>query len=217
MLKILFALLFLFCTSFAFLVSDDEDYFVYRTSKANYILTKSDFQYFQTLLTRSHQFMSIYEKEFHWVLDEKLSLTVASNRNQVANAFASNIPFNMVVFQQGGIDFLDPSSSSSWINTLSSHEIAHVYQLNPKSDAVSTGKRIFGNQPYIFIPFVPIPFFISPSVVLPTFIVEGNATFNESKVNQGGRLVSCESIVFTTELIDSGLEDLKYIINYNHC
>lgn len=216
MFKLLILFVFIASTTFAFLVSDDEDYFIYRTSKVNYILTESDFKYFETLLVRSHQFISLYEREFHWILDEKLSFTVASNRNQIANAFASNIPFNMVVFQKGGVEFLDPSASNSWINTLSSHEIAHVYQLNPKSPTGKNLKKIFGNQSHILIPFIPIPIFISPSVLLPTFIVEGNATFNESRVNQGGRLLSGDSLMFTTELIESGLADLKYVMNMNH-
>ncbi len=159
--------------------------------------------------------MWMYEKEFQWVLDERTSLIVTSQRNQVANAFATISPNNMTVFFKGGVDFLESSAGSSWIDTLSTHEVSHLYQLNPKSTMGQTLKTVFGNQPMILLPIPPVPLFISPSVFLPTFILEGNATLNESRVNQGGRLFSGESLVLTNELIDSGYADLRYMMNNN--
>ncbi len=197
----------------AYVVVDDDDYFIYRTPKMSYILPQSDFKYLPRLYSKSHQAMSLYESEFGWVLDERTSLVVTSNKNQIANAFATTVPNNMVVFYKGGIDFLDESAASSWIDTLTSHEISHVYQLDVKNSFGSTLKTVFGNQPYLVLPFMPVPIFISPTLTLPTFLVEGNAVLNESKVNQGGRLFSGEYRALATELVNSGQADLAYIMN----
>ncbi|MBL7554386.1 MAG: hypothetical protein JNM24_01090 [Bdellovibrionaceae bacterium] len=203
------------CTQFAFayVVSNDDDYYIYHSEGFSYILTKSDFKYLPRIIGQSRRSQLLFEKEFSWKLDERTSLVVTSNKNQVANAFATISPNNMVVFYKGGVEFLDPSSSSSWIDTLSSHELAHVYQLNAKNQLGIFLKKIFGNQTYLPIPVFPWPIFISPTALLPTFLVEGNAVLNESRLNQGGRLMSGESLVLATELNLSGKADLSYMMN----
>lgn len=213
MFKIL--LLLALCTqvAFAYVVSNDDDYYIYHLEGFSYILTKSDFKYLPRIVGQTSRSQMLFEKEFSWNLDERTSLVVTSNKNQVANAFATISPNNMVVFYKGGVEFLDPSSSPSWIDTLSSHEIAHVYQLNAKNQLGSFLKKIFGNQSYLPIPIFPWPIFISPTALLPTFLVEGNAVLNESRLNQGGRLMSGESLVLATELNLSGKADLRYIMN----
>ncbi len=213
MFKIL--LLLALCTqvAFAYVVSNDHDYYIYHLEGFSYILTKSDFKYLPRIIGQASRSQMLFEKEFFWNLDERTSLVVTSNKNQVANAFATISPNNMVVFYKGGVEFLDSSSSASWIDTLSSHEIAHVYQLNAKNQLGSFLKKIFGNQSYLPIPIFPWPIFISPTALLPTFLVEGNAVLNESRLNQGGRLMSGESLVLATELNLSGKADLRYIMN----
>tara|TARA_B110001454_G_scaffold106457_1_gene100190 strand:- start:23597 stop:26143 length:2547 start_codon:yes stop_codon:yes gene_type:complete len=181
----------------------------------SYILTESDFKYLPRLTAQLQRSQRLFEKEFAWALDERTSLIVTSNKNQVANAFATISPNNMVVFLKGGVDFLESSATPSWIDTLSSHEVAHVYQLNAKNQLGSLLKKIFGNQIYIPIPLLPWPIFISPTAMLPTFIVEGNAVLNESRLNQGGRLLSGESLVLVSELIHSDKADMKYLMNVN--
>lgn len=215
MFKYLILLTFSFSFAHAYLVYDDDDYFIYKTPKMSYILTAADFKYLPKLIERTHQTMKLYENEFHWTLDERTSLIVTSEKNQVANAFATITPNTMAVFFKGGLDFLEASAASSWIDTLSSHEISHLYQLNVKNRFGSNLRSVFGNQPYILLPFPPLPLFISPSILLPTFILEGNAVLNESRMNTGGRLFSGESLVLTNELIQSGHAELQYIMNSN--
>lgn len=214
-MKIFSIFLFISFSSKAFLVSNDANYFIYHTSSTSYILTEKDYKYLPHLLAKSQQALSMYDKEFHWVLDERMSLIVTSNRNQIANAFATSVPNNMTVFYKGGVEFLDESATSSWIDTLSSHEISHVYQLNVKNKLGSTLKPIFGNQPFVILPLIPLPIFISPTLLLPTFLLEGNAVLNESKLSQGGRLFSAYSLTLASELVNSGQADLKFIMN-NH-
>ncbi len=215
MFKIALTLLLSAHCAFAYLVSNDDNYYVYRTPHVHYILTESDFKYLPKLTAQMQRSEKLFEKEFSWALDERTSLVVTSNKNQVANAFATMSPNNMVVFYKGGIDFLESSATPSWIDTLSSHEVAHVYQLNAKNQLGAFLKKIFGNQTYIPIPVLSWPIFISPTALLPTFIVEGNAVLNESRLNQGGRLLSGESLVLVSELIHSGKSDLPYLMNSN--
>ncbi|MBL7543131.1 MAG: hypothetical protein JNL11_04910 [Bdellovibrionaceae bacterium] len=213
MFPILFFLVLFFQNAHAYLVYGDEDYYIYHTPKFSYILTESDFKYLPKLVSESHKMAALYENEFSWMLDEHTSLISTSNRNQIANAFATISPNNMVVFYKGGVEFLDPSAVSSWIDTLSSHEIAHVYQLNVKSRTGQFLKNIFGNSTYVIIPFIPLPLFTSPTALLPTFILEGNAVLNESRLNRGGRLFSAESLVLATELIEGGSGELRFLMN----
>lgn len=215
MFKILILLVICAHAAFAYVVSNDDDYYIYDSDGFSYIITKSDFKYLPRLIAQTNKSRFLFEKEFSWVLDEQTSLVVTSNKNQVANAFATISPNNLVVFYKGGVEFLDPSSAPSWIDTLSSHEVAHVYQLNAKNQLGRFLKRLFGNQTYIPIPIFPWPIFISPTAHLPTFLVEGNAVLNESRLNQGGRLMSGESLVLATELNLSGKADLPYIMNSN--
>lgn len=213
MLKLLVFLVLLYQATLAYVVSNDDDYYIYHTDGFFYILTQSDFKYLPKLIGQSRRSQILFEKEFSWNLDERTAVVATSNKNQVANAFATISPNNMVVFYKGGVEFLDSSSSSSWIDTLSSHEIAHVYQLNTKNHLGVFLKKIFGNRSYIPIPIFPWPIFISPTAHLPMFLVEGNAVLNESRFNQGGRLMSGESLVLATELNLSGKADLPYIMN----
>lgn len=215
MLKITIILLLTVQCALAYLVSNDDDYFVYQTPTVSYILTEKDFKYLPKLIAQTQRSQEIFQAEFAWTLDEKTSLIATSNKNQVANAFATISPNNMIVFYKGGVEFLDPSATSSWIDTLASHEVAHVYQLNAKNQLGVFLKRLFGNQPYIPLPILPWPIFMSPTAFLPTFLLEGNAVLNESRLNQGGRLFSGESLILTTELILSGKSDLKYMLNSN--
>lgn len=215
MWKILFFFFFITPLTWAYTVYNDEDYFVFKTPYWSYILTKPDAKYLPQLIEKSYKSMLLYESEFNWQLDERTSLIVPSNRNQIANAFATTIPNNMIVFYKGGVEFLDESASASWIQTLSSHEVAHVYQLNVKNQPGAQLKTVFGNQPMILIPFVSLPFFISPTQLLPTFLLEGNAVLNESRLNEGGRLFSGRSLTLATELANAGLIELPLMMNSN--
>jgi hypothetical protein len=61
MLKIIFVLILLTRLSWAYLVDDDENYYIYRTEKMSYILPESDFKHLPRLLGQTHNMMSLYE------------------------------------------------------------------------------------------------------------------------------------------------------------
>ena len=133
--------------------------------------------------------MNQYEKEFGFKLDDKLRVGLATQNNQIANGFSTQIPFNSQLFYGAGASYIDYFCFSSWLKTLLIHETAHNFQLNPKENVLSkTGHKIFGNSPITFLALLPI--FPIPNIMESSFMLEGNAVVNESRYGNGGRLFS---------------------------
>lgn len=197
----------------AYLVPNDTNYKILKEKSFQYILPEEQLEYFDLIKYYSDFITPIYENDFSWKLDERTSIVLASENNQIPNAFAMTTPNNLTVYYSGGVEFLESSATSSWLYVLSTHERAHIYQMNVKQSPSKELKYIFGNSPMVIIPFVPLPIFISPNLFLPTFIVEGNAVLNESRFSFGGRLFSGEARAIVTSLILDNKADLRYIIN----
>lgn len=197
----------------AYLVPNDSNYKILKEKDFQYILPENQLEYFNLIKHYSDFITPIYEKDFFWKLDERTSIVLASDNNQIPNAFAMTSPNNLTVYYSGGVEFLESSATSSWLYVLSTHERAHIYQLNVKQHPYKELKYIFGNDPVILIPFIPLPIFLSPNLFLPTFLVEGNAVLNESRFHVGGRLFSGESRALVAGLILDGKADLKYMMN----
>lgn len=172
-----------------FLVNGDTDYFSVDVGDFRLIYSRE----YRPLVASFHNynrvFKAIYEKEFNWFLDEKETIVFASPQNQIANGFATILPRLHTVFYSGTGDIIDELSVQSWLYTLLSHETAHLYQLNTKQGYSKLLKSIFGNSNingFSFLP--PFTYTMNPNIFLPTFILEGNATYNESRFGNGGRL-----------------------------
>ncbi len=173
-------------------------------SKANYERLKKE------LPDDIFRLRSLYEKEYDWGLDEKLSLVWASHYNQLANGFATVVPNNISVFYPGGASLADQFAIDDWSFLLSAHELAHLYQLNVKTGPSKVIHSIFGNLP---VPLFPIWIFPSPNIFLPTFMLEGNAVLNESRFLRGGRLHSGQVRALFYALIRSGKIDENRLTN----
>ncbi len=103
------------------------------------------------------------------------------------------MPNIKTVWFPSGAAVSDEMAESSWLLLLNAHEVAHLYQLNAKGKFNSALKSVFGNASALAVPFVPfLAIYIHPNFFTPTFMIEGNATFNESRLNLGGRLHSGE-------------------------
>ncbi len=130
-----------------------------------------------------------YEDEFDFRLDDKLYVGLASQNNQISNAFSTQIPFNSQVLYGAGVLNIDYFCFNSWLKMVISHETAHNFQLNPKANKISNiSHKILGNSPVSFIGIFPI--FPIPNIMINSFLLEGNAVLNESRFNNGGRLYS---------------------------
>ncbi len=130
-----------------------------------------------------------YENEYGFKLDDTLRVGLASQNNQIANAFSTQIPFNSQLFYSAGASGIDYFCFDSWLKTLLLHETAHNFQLNPKENSASKiSHKIVGNTPVTFLG--GYPFFPIPNIMINGFLLEGNAVLNESRFGNGGRLYS---------------------------
>lgn len=213
LIKFFFLCFFATQMGFAYLVPNDSAYKIYKEDNFQYILPSDQLSFLNIIKYYSDFITPIYEQDYAWSLDEKTSIVLASQFNQIPNAFAMTSPNSLTVYYSGGVEFLESSASTSWLYLLSTHERAHIYQLNAKQTPSKELKYIFGNDPVLFFPFMPIPIFLSPNQFLPTFIIEGNAVLNESRFQKGGRLFSGEARASVLSLIYADKADLKYIMN----
>ena len=166
-----------------------DDYLILEDEELSYIYSKEHSKLIPKMKAYQEEIVKGYEKEFGFKLDEKMMVGMASNNNQIANGFSTQIPFNMQLFYGAGATYIDYFSSSSWLKTLVIHETAHNFQLNPKENFLSkTSHKILGNTPVSFLG--PLALFPIPNVLENSFILEGNGVMNESRFGNGGRLFS---------------------------
>jgi hypothetical protein len=174
---------------FRYLVASDKEYFIYEGETFNYIYPAEFRPLISGLENYAKLFKNLYEKEFFWQLDEKPEFVLASSQNQIANGFAAVAPRLFTTFYGGGPELIDEFSVHSWLYVLLSHEVSHLYQTNVKRGYSQTLKNLFG----VSLPggnafFPPFTYTMHPNIFLPTFFLEGNATMNEMRFGNGGRL-----------------------------
>jgi len=162
-------------------ISEDEELSFVYSSEYEEILPKIK-QYQKDIIKQ-------YEDEFGYKLDDTLYVGLASQNNQIANGFSTQIPFNSQLFYGAGVGYIDYFCFNSWLKTLLIHETAHNFQLNAKeSKASKFSHKIVGNTPVSFLGI--FPFFPIPNIFESSFLLEGNAVMNESRFDNGGRLYS---------------------------
>ncbi len=145
-----------------------------------------------------------YEKTYGYGFDSRLYVGLASSKNQIANGFSTQFPFNQQIFYGAGAGYIDYFCFSSWLKTLIIHETAHNFQLNPKfNDLSKIGHDILGNTPFAMFSFIPL--FPLPNITESSFILEGNAVMNESRYGNGGRLFSGYALAEVVVLARAGL------------
>ena len=131
--------------------------------------------------------LKTYEKSFGFSLDDTQYVGILSSSNQIANAYSSQLPFNIQMNFCAGAMGVDYFAGTSWIKTLLLHETTHNFQLNPKKNRLSYyAHKVLKNSLFTTLLFAPI--FPIPNVAESSFILEGNAVLNESWHNNGGRL-----------------------------
>jgi len=166
-------------------VPSDETYYKHTQGNVEIIYTKEHENFAEHVLKLEPALHNQYENFYAWVLDEKLSVGLISNNNQIANGFSTQMPNNRQINYVGGTAFIDYFTTTSWLDTLLYHETAHNYQVNVKDSAISQSlHNLFGNGSFF------IPTFIVPNYTENAFMLEGNAVLNESWHGNGGRLYS---------------------------
>jgi len=180
-----------------------DDYFIADEENLSYIYTQEHASLMPKMKAYQEEILKGYEKEFGFKLDEKLYVGLASNNNQIANGFSTQIPFNAQLFYGAGAAYIDYFSSASWLKTLLIHETAHNFQLNPKENFLSKRThQLLGNTPLSFIGILPL--FPIPNLLENPFILEGNAVMNESRFGNGGRLFSGYALAEVVAMAKAG-------------
>jgi hypothetical protein len=199
-------------TAFAqLLVPGDQQYFTKLYNRTLYIVPQSYKHLGPPLIPYAEFFHREYEKSFNWTLDEITAYVLASPNNQIANGVTFANPNEETVFYPSGMAIQDQFAIKSWLYVLMPHEMSHLYQLNAKTSTPSLLKSVLGNPPLSFI--FPVPLFLQPNLFLPTYTLEGNAVFNESRFGQGGRLYSGEVRALVYSLIREHKVNMKRLMN----
>ena len=196
-------------------VPNDRDYFYFERGNYQYIFPEEHKDLAFKISLLNEEITNLYEQDFNWHLDGQTSMVLTSSKNQIANAYATILPFNLTTFFGGGIELIDNFAEKSWVTGLLTHETAHLYQLNIKRGLAQTAHSLFGNQPFIW-PFMNLPFFWifpSPNMLLPKLIIEGNAVLHESRFGNGGRLYSGEENALFFATLRSDIMDKTGMIN----
>ncbi len=189
MKSIICTLLIVISISKAANVEPNDNYLEVKTPKIDLIVAKEYEDKVYDIISLEESVLQTYEKLFGYKLDDTLYQGLASSNNQIANAFSTQIPFNMQMNYIGGSLIPDYFASSSWLRMLQIHESAHNFQLNAKKNPLSKfTHKYLGNLPYTSLLFVPV--FPIPNLLESSFILEGNAVLNESLFGNGGRLYS---------------------------
>ncbi len=202
--------MFTLASSASVVAPNDGPYYRLRKDRTLYIYDKSTRDLINQLAAYNQSVREIYDQSYGWKLDEEMDLLLTSPKQQIANAWATTSPNIKTVWYPSGAVLADEMAETSWLLLLNAHEVAHLYQLNAKGRFNAGLKSVFGNA-IILQPFIPV--FLHPNFFTPTFMIEGNATFNESRLNLGGRLYSGEKRALVLAQIGAGDIDPSRLIN----
>jgi hypothetical protein len=201
-------------TTFAqsFLAPGDNKYLVTSDGFYRYIYPENLKNRIHDIIGKNNQIREVYEKEFKWNLDSEPVLIITSPKNQIANGFATVLPRIETVFYGGGVELNDRFAIQSWLGVLLAHETAHLYQLNTKDHWYSQFlQRTFKASGLGILP--PFTYTMYPNLFLPDFILEGNATYNEGRFGNGGRLYSGYAKALLLSLMKESLVSSKSLLN----
>ncbi|SFV60329.1 hypothetical protein MNB_SV-12-348 [hydrothermal vent metagenome] len=166
-----------------------DNYKISEDKEVSYVYTSEYEEILPKIKIYQQDVIKQYEDEFGYKLDDTLFVGLASQNNQIANGFSTQIPFNSQLFYGAGVGYIDYFCFNSWLKTLITHETAHNFQLNAKESKASwLSHKIVGNTPVSFLGL--FPFFPIPNLLESNFLLEGNAVMNESRFDNGGRLYS---------------------------
>ena len=191
---------------------NDDSYHIYKTDKFTIISAEEYKKLIPYLMEEFNDIFFTYSKEFNWNFVNPPIIIISSSKNQIANAYATIVPYIKSVYYSGSSPHIDMFSEASWLKGLIVHETSHLYQLDVKSQFPRKISEVFGNIQF-FSPVFPIWTFVNPNIALPKWIIEGNAVLNESRFNNGGRLFSGEQKALFYTLIKNNLITKERLIN----
>lgn len=103
---------------------------------------------------------------------------LVSDDADYSNGYAITSPTNrIVVFAVPPIEHAGLRLNNDWLQLVITHELTHIFQLDRTRGIWSVAQGIFGRGPYFF-----------PNAYSPSWLTEGLAVHEESRLTPGGRL-----------------------------
>ena len=102
---------------------------------------------------------------------------VLSDATDTPNGFATPLPFPLVGVNAAAPDGTDGFGNyDDWLRLVLSHELTHIVHLEGARGLPGFGRKLLGRAPYLF-----------PNATSPTWLVEGLATYEETRATAFGR------------------------------
>jgi Tol biopolymer transport system component len=93
------------------------------------------------------------------------------------NGFALPLPYPLVRIHAAAPSGADEFGNyESWLRLVLTHELAHIVDLDEAHGLVRAGRKLFGRAPFLF-----------PNALTPTWMIEGLATYEETRGTAFGR------------------------------
>src|SRR5437773_11045831 len=109
------------------------------------------------------------------VLPPPITHVVLADQSEFANGYATPVPYNTIVIYTAW-----PSGAEydfdDWLRLAFTHEFTHIVHLDRSEGWARIARGVFGRTAYAF-----------PNIFLPTWQVEGVATYEESAITGTGR------------------------------
>lgn len=198
-------------------VPGDTPYYKFheKFTNTNFIIPPPFIKKTPKIVDLYHRLDKTYQQSFDWYITNQRNFVFASSNNQTPNAFATLFPLRLNYYYWGGVDFVEYFASRNWLFDVVSHELAHMYQMDPHKGFGKFSTKVFGHSPIIIYPLIPVWSFPYPNALHPTWILEGNGVLNESRFGAGGRLYSAEfKALFNVLIKDIPLDETR--INNTH-
>jgi len=102
---------------------------------------------------------------------------VLADADDEPNGFASPFPFPLVQIRVAAPDGTsEMGAHEGWLRLVLTHELAHVVHLEEAHGLPGFGRKLFGRAPFLF-----------PNTLSPTWLIEGLATREETRLTAFGR------------------------------
>ncbi|MBX2798585.1 MAG: BamA/TamA family outer membrane protein [Myxococcales bacterium] len=112
--------------------------------------------------------------ELKWELRQRVDVTLI-DRTDAANGFATTVPYNSItVFVTAPTEASTLNTYEDWSTTIFTHELTHVLHMETNHGIVRAARAVVGR-------------IASTNDVSPGWIIEGFATFQETRQSTGGR------------------------------
>jgi hypothetical protein len=120
---------------------------------------------------------------------------VVSDDADYSNGFATPFPTNrIVVFATPPVENRGLRLNPDWLSIVITHELTHIFHLDRSRGIWSLAQRIFGRAPFLF-----------PNAYGPSWLTEGLAVYEESRLTTGGRLRGAEHAMIARAAARGGM------------